>query len=59
MDFKSFTESIQDMIKEFLPSDFKDATVELVQHKKLNEQYTGLVVRKSGGSAYHQSGSTL
>ena len=46
MDFKSFTESIQDMIKEFLPSDFKDATVELVQHKKLNEQYTGLVVRK-------------
>ena len=46
MDFKSFTESIQDMIKEFLPSDFKNATVELVQHKKLNEQYTGLTVRK-------------
>lgn len=46
MDFKAFTESIQDMIKEFLPSDFKDATVELVQHKKLNEQYTGLTVQK-------------
>lgn len=48
MDFKSFTESIQDMIKEFLPGDYKDASVELVEQTKLNEQYTGLVVRKEG-----------
>ena len=48
MDFKSFTESIQDMIKEFLPGDYKNASVELVEQKKLNEQYTGLVVRKEG-----------
>ena len=48
MDFKSFTESIQDMIKEFLPGDYKNASVELVEQTKLNEQYTGLVVRKEG-----------
>ena len=35
MDFKSFTESIQDMIKEFLPGDYKNASVELVEQTKL------------------------
>lgn len=46
MDFKTFTETMRDIIKDYLPEEFQDATVELNQNQKLNEQYTGLVVRK-------------
>lgn len=46
MDFKTFTETMRDIIKDYLPEEFQDATVELNQNQKLNEQYTGLLVRK-------------
>lgn len=46
MDFKSFSETIKDVIRDYLPDDYKDAKVELVEQQKLNEQYTGLMVRK-------------
>jgi hypothetical protein len=46
MDFKSFTETMKEAIRDYLPDEYKDATVEVVQQKKLNEQYSGLFVRR-------------
>ena len=46
MDFRTFTDTMKDIIKDYLPDDYKDAKVEIYQHQKLNEQYTGLSVRR-------------
>ncbi len=48
MDFEKFVNEIQENIKQYLPEDYQDAEVTFMEHQKLNEQYTGLTVRKDG-----------
>lgn len=46
MDFKSFSETIKDLIRDYLPEEYKNASIEIMEQTKLNEQYMGLTVRK-------------
>jgi len=48
MDFEKFVNEIRENIKQYLPEDYQDAEVTFMEHQKLNEQYTGLTVRKDG-----------
>ena len=42
MDFKSFSETIKDLIRDYLPEEYKNASIEIMEQTKLNEQYMGL-----------------
>lgn len=48
MKFKEFVDQIENEIKSFLPKEYKDAKVDVRVHKKLNDQYLGMTVMKSG-----------
>ena len=48
MNFDEFVTQVKDRVKDFLPEDFADASVEVMETRKLNQTYTALVVRKEG-----------
>ncbi|MBR3392924.1 MAG: hypothetical protein IKG51_02320 [Firmicutes bacterium] len=48
MNFDEFVTQVKDRVKDFLPEDFADASVEVMETRKLNQTYMALVVRKEG-----------
>lgn len=48
MDFETFKETVKNLIKDFLPEDYKDARVDIRENEKLNEKYSGLTVAREG-----------
>lgn len=48
MNFKDFVNEVKGNIKLFLPRDYENAEVSVMEYLKLNRAYTGLVVRKEG-----------
>lgn len=46
--FEEFTKAVQEGLKMYLPDDYKDAEMELVPQKKLNETYRSLKIWKPG-----------
>ena len=46
MNFEQFVEDVKAEIKHYLPDEFKDAQIDVLQHNKLNESYLGMTVRK-------------
>lgn len=48
MNFEEFTNTIKDTIKEYLPEDYRDAEVNILENRKLNTNYTGLTVTREG-----------
>ena len=48
MNFDDFTALIQERIMDYLPEDYMDATVEITENRKLNQNYTALIVKKEG-----------
>ena len=48
MNFEEFINTIKDTIKDYLPEEYKDAEVNLLENRKLNTHYTGLTVTRKG-----------
>lgn len=48
MNFNDFVNEVKGNIKSFLPKDYENADVSVMDYLKLNRTYTGLVVRKEG-----------
>ena len=48
MNFDEFVTQVKDRVKDYLPDDFADANVEVMETRKLNHTYTALTVRKEG-----------
>ena len=48
MNFNDFVNEVKGNIKLFLPKDYENAEVSVMEYLKLNRAYTGLVVRKEG-----------
>lgn len=48
MNFEEFINTIKDTIKEYLPEDYRDAEVNILENRKLNTNYTGLTVTREG-----------
>ncbi len=46
MNFEQFVEDVKAEIKHYLPEEFQDAQIDILQHNKLNESYLGMTVRK-------------
>lgn len=46
MNFEQFVEDVKAEIKHYLPEEFKDAQIDVLQHTKLNDSYLGMTVRK-------------
>ena len=46
MNFEEFINTIKDTIKNYLPEEYKDAEVNLLENRKLNTHYTGLTVTR-------------
>jgi len=46
MNFEQFVEDVKAEIKHYLPDEFKDAQIDVLQHTKLNDSYLGMTVRK-------------
>lgn len=50
MNFEQFVEEVKAEIKHYLPEEYQNADIEIMNHEKLNESYVGLVVRNEGQS---------
>ena len=48
MNFEEFINTIKDTIKDYLPEEYKDAEVNLLENRNLNTHYTGLTVTRKG-----------
>lgn len=48
MNYEEFINTIKDTIKDYLPEEYKDAEVNLLENRKLNTHYTGLTVTRKG-----------
>ena len=48
MNFEEFINTVKDTIKNYLPEEYKDAEVKLLENRKLNTHYTGLTVTRKG-----------
>lgn len=48
MNFEDFVKKVKDSIREFLPSEYKNARIWIDNYQKLNEQYTSLMISKEG-----------
>ena len=46
MELKKFAETVKNNIRDFLPEEYRDAKLDVVEHRKLNETYVGLTVRR-------------
>ena len=45
MEFEKFVETVKETIKDYLPDEYKNASVDVYPHEKLNESYLGMTVR--------------
>ena len=45
MEFEKFVENVKETIKDYLPAEYNNASVDVYPHEKLNENYLGLTVR--------------
>ena len=48
MNYEEFINTIKDTIKDYLPEEYKDAEVNLLENRKLNTHYTGLTITRKG-----------
>ena len=48
MNFDEFVLVMQERIKDYLPDDYAEADVEITETRKLNQNYTALIVKKEG-----------
>ena len=48
MNFEEFINTIKDTIKDYLPENYRDAEVNILESRKLNTNYTGLTVTREG-----------
>lgn len=48
MNFEEFINTVKDTIKDYLPEDYRDADVNILENRKLNTNYTGLTVTREG-----------
>ena len=48
MNFDEFVNEVKDRVKDFLPADYADASVEVMKSRKLNHTSPALVVKKEG-----------
>ena len=48
MEFEKFVETVKETIKDYLPDEYKNASVDVYPHEKLNESYLGMTVRTEG-----------
>lgn len=48
MNFDDFTALVQEKIYDYLPEDYMGADVEITETRKLNQNYTSLIVKKEG-----------
>lgn len=48
MNFEEFINTVKDTIKDYLPEDYRDAEVNILENRKLNTNYTGLTVTHEG-----------
>lgn len=48
MNFEEFINTVKDTIKDYLPEDYRDAEVNILENRKLNANYTGLTVTREG-----------
>ena len=48
MEFEKFVETVKETIKDYLPDEYKNASVDVYPFKKLNENYLGMTVRTEG-----------
>ena len=48
MEFEKFVEIVKETIKDYLSDEYKNASVDVYPHKKLNESYLGMTVRTEG-----------
>ena len=48
MNFDEFVLLMQERIKDYLPDDYAEADVEITETRKLNQNYTALIVKKEG-----------
>ena len=44
MEFEKFVETVKDTIKDYLPEEYASASIEVMQHEKLNDSYLGMTV---------------
>ena len=45
MEFERFVETVKETIKDYLPAEYNNASVDVYPHEKLNESYLGMTVR--------------
>ncbi|MGN0268996.1 MAG: DUF5688 family protein, partial [Lachnospiraceae bacterium] len=45
MEFEKFVETVKETIKDYLPAEYNNASVDVYPHEKLNENYLGMTVR--------------
>ena len=45
MEFEKFVETVKETIKDYLPAEYNNASVDVYPHEKLNESYLGMTVR--------------
>lgn len=50
MNFEKFINTVKDTIKDYLPEDYKDADVRIIENRKLNTSYVGLTVTRKGAN---------
>lgn len=48
MNFKKFIETVENNIRDYLPMEYQDAEIDVIENQKLNETYTGLVIHRVG-----------
>ena len=48
MNFEEFINTVKSTIKDYLPEDYRDAEVNILENRKLNTNYTGLTVTREG-----------
>lgn len=48
MNFEEFINTVKDTIKDYLPENYRDAEVNILENRKLNTNYTGLTVTREG-----------
>ena len=48
MEFEKFVETVKETITDYLPDEYKNASVDVYPFKKLNENYLGMTVRTEG-----------
>ena len=48
MNFEEFVNEMKERIKDYLPEEYADATIEIAEARKLNAEYPALIIRREG-----------